>query len=132
MSVKGGKRASGVFISRVSRTARGISKVEWPCFRDAWLRLGAAWALSSLEYFCCSGERLRISGEDATNAGAERRAMGGAAAASRRGSPARQDGAPRSAADDRGHPLAAPERRQVARHPRRAGAVVERGADLHP
>src|SRR5881275_228438 len=62
----------------------------------------------------------------------DRRAVGGAGAADRRGPAALQGAARQPAGDDRGHPLAAPERRQVAQYPRRARALVEGGADLHP
>src|SRR3954464_8081997 len=55
----------------------------------------------------------------------DRRAVGGAGAADRRGPAALQGAARQPAGDDRGHPLAAPERRQVAEYPRRARALVE-------
>src|SRR5829696_1409418 len=58
--------------------------------------------------------------------------MGGPGA-SDRGVPAQgQDPAPGSAPHDFGHPLAASERGQVARHPRGPGALVAGGSDVHP
>src|SRR3954451_11525357 len=57
----------------------------------------------------------------------------GAAGAAGRDMPAQgQDPAPGSTAHALGHPLAAPERRQVAEYSRRARALVEGGADIHP
>src|SRR3954447_5432043 len=50
-----------------------------------------------------------------------------------RGVPAQgQDPAPGSPSYNLGHPLAASDRRQVARHPRGPGALVAGGSDVHP
>src|SRR3954449_3431622 len=81
-----------------------------------------------------------VDDEEPWHSRSDRRAVGGAGAADRRGPAALQGAARQPAGDDRGHPLAAPERRQVAEYPRRARALVEGGADpgsspgqaLHP
>src|SRR3954452_18999612 len=70
-----------------------------------------------------------VDDEEPWHSRSDRRAVGGAGAADRRGPAALQGAARQPAGDDRGHPLAAPERRQVAEYPRRARALVEGGAD---
>ncbi|CAA9296196.1 MAG: Mobile element protein, partial [uncultured Gemmatimonadaceae bacterium] len=60
------------------------------------------------------------------------RAVGGSGAAGGSAPPAREGGVEQPAADDRRHPLAAPERGQVARPARGFRALVDGGAALHP
>src|SRR3712207_3386744 len=60
------------------------------------------------------------------------RRLGHVGAADRRGAAAREDTAQGPAADHLGDPLAPPERRRVARHPRRTRPVVAGGAAVPP